>query len=203
MNACQTERNKHLEAVPDVTQLMWVQTQRHLQRKDQLQLLQHYTCKVKPTFVIFGHEQERIGLVLIVKKNWETSHALIVQKKPIVYSTIENWNILSLFYKINRPCFCWFNSTITNVGYGNNTRKFLITHLYRHGIYNIFLCSPSNPSGLLHKLTSPKWGLLLHSMPIYTVPTLTEILLYRVNVRYPPQNHTDNEWSHMLDIYTW
>lgn len=125
MNACQTERNKHLEAVPDVTQLMWVQTQKHLQRKDQLQLLQHYTCKVKPTFVIFGHEQERIGLVLIVKKNWETSHALIVQKKPIVYSTIENWNILSLFNKINRPCFCWFNSTITNVGYGNNTRKFL------------------------------------------------------------------------------
>ena len=59
MNACQTERNKHLEAVPDVTQLMWVQTQWHLQRKDQLQLLQHYTCKVKPTFVIFGHEQER------------------------------------------------------------------------------------------------------------------------------------------------
>ena len=183
MNACQTERNKHLEAVPDVTQLMWVQTQWHLQRKDQLQLLQHYTCKVKPTFVIFGHKQERIGLVLIVKKNWETSHALIVKKKPIVYSTIENWNILSLFNKINRPCFCWFNSTITNVGYGNQSLTFI-------GMgFTIYFCVlPVTRVGYYIK-----WGLLLHSMPIYTVPTLTEILLYRVNVRYPPQNHTDNE----------
>lgn len=84
MNACQTERNKHLEAVPDVTQLMWVQTQWHLQRKDQLQLLQHFTCKVKPTFVIFGHEQERIGLVLILKKlrNFTCPNC---SKKPIVY----------------------------------------------------------------------------------------------------------------------
>lgn len=84
MNACQTERKKHLEAVPDVTQLMWVQTQWHLQRKDQLQLLQHFTCKVKPTFVIFGHEQERIGLVLILKKlrNFTCPNC---SKKPIVY----------------------------------------------------------------------------------------------------------------------
>lgn len=58
---------------------------------------------------------------------------------------------------------------------------------------SLFLCSLSNPRGLLHKLTSPKWVLLLNSMPIYTVTTLTEILLCRVNVRYPPQNHTDNE----------
>ena len=90
MNACQTERKKHLEAVPDVTQLMWVQTQWHLQRKDQLQLLQHYTCKVKPTFVIFGHEQERIGLVLILKKKLRNFTCPNCSKKPIVYSTIEN-----------------------------------------------------------------------------------------------------------------
>ena len=91
MNACQTERNKHLEAVPDVTQLMWVQTQWHLQRKDQLQLLQHFTCKVKPTFVIFGHEQERISLVLILKKI-EKLHMPYLLKKNLlcIYSTIEN-----------------------------------------------------------------------------------------------------------------